>query len=130
MSCPPIFAAVDVPAVRALLKTGNGELRFYLFGRAPQIPVYPYAVWRQAYGSPENFIDKVPDTDSYGLQVDVYAALGDLPNQGASGARAVAEALRDAIETKAYITSWRGESRDPETNSFVFSFDSEWLTPR
>lgn len=130
MSFPPIFATVDVPAVRALLKTGTGELRFYLFGRAPQNPTYPYAVWRQAYGSPENFIDKTPDTDSYGVQVDCYAVPGDLANQGAAGARAVAMALRDAIEPKAYITSWRGESRDPETNNFVFSFDSEWLTPR
>ncbi len=123
MSFPPIFAAVDVSGVRALLKTGIGELRFYMFGRAPQNPVYPYSVWRQAYGSPENFIDKVPDTDSFGTQVDVYA-------KDSAQARAVAMALRDAIEPKAYITSWRGESRDPETNSFVFSFDCEWLTPR
>jgi len=130
MSFPPIFAAVNVPAVQALLKTGNGELRFYLFGRAPQNVAKPYAVWRQAYGSPENFIDKTPDTDSYGLQIDVYAEPGNGALQGAAGARAVAMALRDAIETKAYITSWRGESRDPDTNNFVFSFDSEWLTPR
>ncbi|MES2910624.1 MAG: DUF3168 domain-containing protein [Pseudomonadota bacterium] len=123
MSFPPIFAAVNVTEVQALLKTGQGELRFYLFGKAPQKVALPYAVWRQSYGSPENFIDQRPDTDGFGVQVDVYAANAD-------DARAVAMALRDAIETKAYITAWRGESRDPDTNNFVFSFDSDWLTPR
>lgn len=127
MSFPPIFAAVDVAPVRALLKTGTGELRFYLFGRAPQGVARPYAVWRTAYGSPENYLDKVPDTDSFGVQVDVYA---DATPAGANQARAVAVALRNAIEPKAYITAWRGESRDPETGNYVYSFDCDWLTPR
>lgn len=126
MSFPPIFETVNVAPVQALLKTGSGELRFYLFGRAPQNVAKPYAVWRQAYGAPENFIDQRPDTDSFGVQVDVYSG----PKQGPSVARAVAMALRDAIEPKAYITAWRGESQDPDTNNFVFSFDCDWLTPR
>lgn len=127
MSFPPIFAAVDVAPVRALLKTGSGELRFYLFGRAPQGVAKPYAVWRTAYGSPENFLDQRPDVDSFGVQVDVFA---DPSPTGATQARNVAMALRDAIEPKAYITAWRGESRDPDTGNYVFSFDCEWKTPR
>jgi hypothetical protein len=130
MSFPPIFDVCNVSAVQALLKTGNGPLRFYLFGRAPQGVAFPYAVWRQAYGAPENFLDQRPDTDAFGIQVDVYAEPGNGALQGPSGARAVAMALRDAIEPKAYITAWRGESQDPDTNNFVFSFDSDWLTPR
>lgn len=126
MSFPPIFAAVNVAPVQALLKAPGGELRFYLFGRAPQNVIKPYAVWRQAYGSPENYLGNRPDMDSFGVQVDVYAD----PAQGPAVARTVAMAIRDAIETKSYITAWRGESRDPDTNNYVFSFDSDWLTPR
>jgi hypothetical protein len=126
MSFPPIFEVCNVSAVQALLKTGNGPLRFYLFGRAPQGVALPYAVWRQAYGAPENFLDQRPDTDAFGVQVDVYAS----PEQGPTVARNVATALRDAIEPRSYITAWRGESQDPDTNNFVFSFDSDWLTPR
>lgn len=123
---PPIFEAVDVPAVRALLKASGGELRFYLFGRAPQNPVYPYAVWQVSYGNPENYINQVPDIDTFGTQIDVYAK----PSQGVSVARQVAEALRDAIEPVAHITSWRGESQDPNTNNFRFGFDADWWVSR
>lgn len=123
---PPIFSTCDIPAVRALLKTGSGPLRFYAFGSAPQDVARPYAVWRQVFGGPENYIGNTPDMDSFGVQVDVYA----LPSQGAAVARQVAEALRDAIEPVAYVTAWGGESRDPATQNFVFSFDSEWLVDR
>lgn len=123
---PPIFEAVNVPAVRALLKTGNGPLRFYLFGMAPQGVDYPYAVWRQVGGSPENYLADRPDIDSFTTQVDVYAN----PAQGPARARAVAVALRDAIEGHAHITFWRGDSRDFETMNYVFTFEADWLTPR
>lgn len=123
---PPIFATVDVPAVQALLKTGAEQLRFYAFGLAPQGVAKPYAVWRQVYGSPENYIGDTPDIDSYGIQVDVYAS----PTQGSAVARNVAQALRDAIEPAAHIVAWRGESRDPETKNYVYSFDCDWIVPR
>lgn len=122
----PVFATVDVPAVQALLKTGTGPLRFYLFGKAPQNSPLPYAVWQTAYGTPENYLDRVPDVDSLGLQIDVYAS----PSQGASVARNVAQALRDAIEPYAHITSWRGDSIDPQTLNYRFSFDVDWWVNR
>lgn len=120
---PPIFAAVNVPAVQALLKAGTGPLRFYAFGLADQNTPKPYAVWQQVFGSPENYISNTPDMDSIGVQVDVYATT-------AASARAVAIALRDAIEPKAHITSWRGESRDTETGSYRHGFDCEWWIAR
>lgn len=123
---PPIFATVDVAPVRALLKTGNGPLRFYMFGRAPQAGPYPYAVWQLAYGTPENYLGQRPDVDSLGVQVDVYAS----PAQGSAVARQVAVALRDALEDACYITAWRGESVDPETGNFRFGFDCDWVVPR
>jgi hypothetical protein len=125
---PPIFAAANVAPVQALLKTGNGPLRFYAWGLAPQGVAYPYAVWRYSFGAPENYLTNTPDIDSQTLQVNVYAAATD--GQGANKVRQIAEALRDAIEPVAHITAWRGESRDPDTKSYVFSFDVDFWTPR
>lgn len=120
---PPVFAAVNVTGVHALLKTGQGELRFYLFGEAPQGVTRPYAVWRQVFGLPENFLGEAPDLDTFGTQIDVYA-------NDAASARAVAAALRDAIEPVAHITSWRGDGTDPETKAKTFTFEAEWKTAR
>ena len=64
-----------------------------------------------------------PDVDRATIQVDVWA-------KTASSARSVAEALRDAIELDCYITAWRGESRDPETKNYRFSFDCDWIVER
>lgn len=120
---PPIYEAVNIPAVRAVLKTGTGPLRLYLFGKADQNTPKPYAVWQTAYGSPENYLNQVPDVDSFGVQVDVYA-------DNAASARTVAQALRDAIEPHAHITSWRGDSIDPDTKNFRFGFDCDWIVNR
>lgn len=126
MSYPPIFNAVNVSPVRALLKTGAGPLRFYLFGLAPQDVALPYAVWQTIGGSPENYLNQAPDTDSYSGQIDVYAT----PAQGPSVARNVAEAIRDAIEPYAHITSWRGERVDHDTKNWRISFDYDWIVYR
>lgn len=124
---PPIFPTVNVPAVRALL--GVAPLRFYSFGRAPQDVAYPYAVWQQVFGSPENNLSAVPQADTYTTQIDVYAK----PTPDGGGAalvRQIAQALRDAIEPTAHVVAWRGETRDSETGNFVFSMDVDWVVPR
>lgn len=128
MNTPPIFPLVNVPAVQALLKTGQGELRFYSFGRAPQNPVKPYAVWRLIYGNPENNLSNRPDSDYYGVQVDVYAD-ANKPS-GADEVRAIVKALSYAIELSAHIVSYRGEERDPVTQDHVSGFDVDFWVQR
>lgn len=118
----PIFKVCsERAAVTAVL--GTSPVRLYLFGEAPQNVVKPYAVWQTISGVPENYINQVPDIDSYSLQVDVYA-------ETASQVRLAAKALRDAIEPKAHITAWRGESKEAETNLFRYSFDVDWFVGR
>lgn len=119
---PPIFTvcAAD-PAVTALL--GTAPARLYPFGEAPQGVIYPYAVWQAVGGAPENYLGNRPDIDSFALQVDVYAETG-------ASARAVAVALRDAIEPHAHITRWGGESRDTDTGRYRISFDLDWFVSR
>lgn len=108
-------------AVKDLL--GTNPVRLYPFGMQDDSIVYPYAVWQNIGGSPENYLNQRPDADRYSLQVDVY---GDTD----ADVIAVARALRDAIETKAYITRWGDQSRDPETKRYRYSFDVDWITIR
>ncbi|NNA76764.1 DUF3168 domain-containing protein [Pseudomonas lactis] len=109
------------PGVIALL--GSPPQRLYSFGEAAQDTVKPYAVWQTISGSPDNYLAGRPDIDGFTLQVDVFATC-------AKDARAVAKALRDAIEPCAYITRWGGESRDPVTKNYRYSFDVDWIVQR
>lgn len=122
---PPIYPAVAAsPACVALLKSGTGPIRFYQFGVNEEQPqTYPYAVWQRVGGLPENYLGQTPDIDTFTVQVDVYA-------KSADQARTVATALRDAIEPVAHITGWFGESRDPDTKNYRFTFQTDWWTPR
>lgn len=119
---PPIYAIVkDDVAVKALLGT---EPRVYPFGQAPQSPVLPYAVWQVIYGSPENYINDRPNTDSFGIQIDVYA-------QTVASVRSCAQAIRNAIEEDSHVVSWRGEEKEGEdTNLYRLGFDAEFWTER
>lgn len=122
----PIFTVVAASsAVTAVL--GTNPVRFWPFGDAPEKTesgyALPYAVWQTVSGSPENYINQVPDLDAYTIQVDVYGLTG-------SSARAAAKALRDAIEPHAHIIAWRGESREKDTKLYRYSFDVDWFVPR
>ena len=119
---PPIFliCAAD-NGVKALL--GTSPVRFWPFGSAPQGASMPYAVWQVIGGSPENYLGNTPDLDRFSIQVDVYAVTGAV-------AQSVATALRDAIESHAYVTAWRGGDMDINTKAFRVSFDVDWMIER
>lgn len=120
---PPIFEVCSADTdVQTLLGDGV-RLRLYPFGEAPQEDPRAYAVWQTVYGAPENYLGTSPDVDSFGIQVDVYA-------KTASDARDVAKALRNAIEPFAHIVGWDGESRDPSTRAYRFSFTVDWFVDR
>lgn len=122
MMIAPIFKVCAASqAVTALI--GESPVRLYPFGLQDDNVVYPYVVWQNISGSPENYLDKRPDADSYMLQVDVYA-------DTVASAASVATALRDAIEPHAYITRWGSQSRDPETKRYRYSFDVDWIVLR
>lgn len=117
---PPFFTTVkDDPDVQADL--GTNPTRIYPFGEAPARVAKPYAVWQTVTGTPQNYMNQIPDVDNYLIQVDVY---GD----SISTVREAAESLRDAIEPSAHIVAWRGETKEPDTNLFRYSFDvSFWV---
>lgn len=119
---PPIFAIIKASGtVTALI--GSNPVRFYMAGEATQDTPVPYCVWQNIFGTPENFLGQLPDVDSWTTQIDVYA-------DTATTVRAVAQAVRNALEPVAYVTSWNGESKDPATKRYRYSFDVAWITPR
>lgn len=119
---PPIFelCAAD-SAVTALL--GSPLPRLYPAGEAPQGATLPYCAWQTITGLPENNLDCAPDVDTWSVQIDAYA-------DTLTDARNAAKAIRDALEPAAYVTSWRGESRDPDTRHYRFSFDVDFIVKR
>jgi uncharacterized protein YggE len=119
---PPIFEIVAADS-DCQTNLGVSPTRFYPFGEAPQNVTKPYAVWQSITGFPENYINEVPDLDTYSVQVDVY---GD----NVDAVRNAAAALRNAIESSAHIIAWRGEERDPDTRNFRISFDADYKVSR
>lgn len=118
----PIYSVCAAsPAVVALL--GNNPVRLYPFGEQDDTIVSPYVVWQNIGGEPENYLSTRSDADHFTLQVDVYA---DSPDEAIQ----VAAALREAIESHAYITRLGGQNRDTETKRFRYSFDVDWIVKR
>ncbi|MCZ4058220.1 DUF3168 domain-containing protein [Pantoea sp. LMR881] len=118
----PIFAVCAASAdVNRLI--GGDTLRLYPFGMQDDNVIYPYAVWQNISGSPENYLARRPDADLFTLQVDVWA---DTPDEAIT----VASALRDAIEPHAYITRWGSQDIDSETRRYRYSFDVDWIVMR
>lgn len=120
---PPIFAAVNVTAVKALLKAGNGPLRFWAFGSAPTTPVRPYAVWQVISGQPDNYLDKRPGIDYVRVQVDCYA-------DSISDALSVAATVIAAVETKCNVLGFNPNIKDDDTSLYRASFDCGWWVHR
>lgn len=117
----PLFKTLNVDAaVQALL---GSPVRVYAFGEAPKNVVHPYLVHQVIAGTPENYLGQDPDADTESYQLDVYA-------DTSAQAIQVAKAVRDAVQRFAYVTGWRGEFKDPDTDLARVSFDVDWITSR
>lgn len=119
----PSFFSVAAADATVTGLFGTTPTRIYPFGEAPQKTALPYAVWQIVAGAPENYLSQTPDIDSWTIQIDVYGS-------NVTAVRSGAEAIRDAIEGAAHVTGWRGESRDPDTNNYRYSFDVDWWETR
>ena len=127
---PPAYQIASAnAAVTALLGTPP---RLYLAGHAKQNTIRPYATWQIIYGNPDNSLSCVPSEDNYGVKFDSYAGrVGGTPSDGASLAREVAAALRDAYEaTYNQVVAWNGEFWEQATGLYRVSFTVEFWTER
>lgn len=120
---PPIYAtcAADTGVV-TLLTDSDGQLRLYPAGESPQKRARPYAVWQIIYGEPDNTLADIPNTDMFGIQIDVYGPTAD-------AVRTIASAIRAAIEHTAYVVRYNSETRVEGSQAdrhWRYSFDVEW----
>lgn len=122
MNTAPIFLILKAnAAVTALL--GVKPLRVYPWGDAPERQVKPYATYGTFSGTPENYVDKTPDIDSLGTQIDIWA-------DTVQSCEAVFAAIRDALEPHAHITNFQGSVRDTETNLYNARLELDFWQPR
>ena len=117
----PIFSVCK--ASQAVIDVLGGPLpRLYPFGEAPAGVEKPYAVYQMVSGAPLNTLT-VPESDQIGIQIDVF---------GRTQAEATKAfiALRNAVQTKGYVTGYNANEREDETNLWRLSFDVDWIVDR
>lgn len=98
-------------------------LRVYPWDRAPEKPMKPYVTYGIYNGNPENFLDRVPDIDNKGTQVNIFS---NDPNE----CEAVATIVRNQLEPFAHMTSFSGPERDPATNDYSFRLEFDFWEDR
>lgn len=119
---PNLFVTVAADSsVTSLL--GSAPVRFWPFGYVPQGEDRPYAIHQLIAGSPANTLSCVPDIDNFSIQIDAYA-------RTVSDSRAVAEVLRDALETDAHLTAYNGENWEQNTGLYRVSMTFDFWTYR
>lgn len=116
---PPVWEILSItPSVQSLVGSA-----IYPGGQVAEGTPLPYITWQGIGGSPENCLGHTPDVDMFSIQFDCWA-------DDVAEVRAIAEAVRDAIEQDAHIVSWRGDQRDDATGAYRYSFDVDWYVYR
>lgn len=87
------------PNCTALL--GTSPVRFFEFGEAPELEQLPYVTFQHITGAPYNLLDGPAPADQISIQIDVWG-------ESSTQCKAIANAVRSAIEHACYVTSWLG----------------------
>lgn len=121
----PIFKlAKDSPQLVSLLTDEASQIfKVFEFGLAPQEIKPPYVVHQLIAGAPSQALACRPDYEMQLVQVDCYAAT-------AADAKAVHQALEDALEVWASINSYKQTTIDADTGLFRRGFDVSFFLPR
>lgn len=121
---PPVFTTLkDVPAIVVILADADGTLRITPWEEAPQDTLKPYVTYTVYNGIPENTLDKVPEVDNLGTQVDVWAPTGDACVQ-------LAILVRDALEPVGHMIEVGAMEKDTETKLYRLRMSFDFFTFR
>lgn len=118
---PPVYAALNVPAINALVGT-----RIYANGHAPQGVLRPYITWQIVGGGPVNNLSDDPDMDEARVRVWSYSD----ETAGSAAARNLALAVRTALEAQTHVTFGPVGEFESDTKMFVWIQDAEFWDPR
>lgn len=117
---PPVFQTLKASAsVKNIV--GTNPPRIYRHGSAPQDTTQPYVTWFVITDTPENNLSDLPPSDRIAVQIDCW-------HQTDAGIVTLAEAVRDAIEPVAHMTSMPANLREPETKLYRIALQFDfWL---
>lgn len=122
---PPVFTLLKASSdVRAIV--GSNPPRIYRHGHAPQRPDnlpldQPYITWLVVVGTPNNNISESPPADRMTVQVDCW-------HQRDAGIEVLATAARNALEVAGHMTSFLGDTFEPETKLYRMSMQFDIFT--
>lgn len=105
------------------LLLGSNPLRVYPFGKAPKDARKPYAVYNLYNGVSQNYLDKVPDIDNKGVQIDIYGDDAGIVDK-------CAVALRNSLESHAHMTSFSSILQDADTDYYGFRLEFDFWESR
>lgn len=106
---------------------GTDPVRFYPHGRAEQEGEAPYATWFVVSGIPDNSISELPRVDRHDVQVDCWSGnTGD----GSAQVKALALAIRNAVEPFAHMTIAPFDNVDPDTKRNRITMQFTFWTDR
>lgn len=121
---PDVFSLLNVAAITAYV--GTNPPRIYRAGQAPQNVAAPYVTWAVIDGVPENALADTPAIDSFSIQVDLWS---DNAGTGADGVDALANVVRDQIETAHHITAISNDGIDELTQRYRLTITfTYWLS--
>ena len=89
----------------------------------PQEITQPYVVWSVVTSAPGNNLSDPPEYDDQRIQIDCWST-------SQSQCRALAKAVRDAIEAQTHIVYGPWTDYEPDTKLFRWSMDAEYWQNR
>ncbi len=102
---------------------GADPVRFFEFGEAPELETLPYVTHQFIAGTPYNQLDGPAIADHLSIQIDVWA-------DSSTQCKAVANAIRSAIEGHCYVVSWLGTAKEKESGIFRCTFTIQLIQMR
>lgn len=126
MANAPVFSLLAASsAVTAII--GTNPVRCYPCGYIPEATgtdphqFIPCVTWLQVAGTPENVISEKPPVDNRRIQIDCWSTTY-------SGALALGDAVRAALESAGNCASLNGDDFDSDVKLYRISFDFSFWT--
>lgn len=101
---------------------GESPVRFFEFGSAPEPETLPYATFQEIDGKPFNQLSGSSQADLITYQIDAWA-------KTANEVRAIAEAIRSAIDNDGYVVFF-SSGRDDVSGLFRSTFRYQQISLR
>lgn len=118
---PPVYTALNVPAVNALVGT-----RIYANGHAPQGVLRPYITWQIVGGGPGINLSCAPEYDNPRVRVWCYSD----ESAGTAISRNLGNVARDALEEITHVIYGPVDDYESDTKLLVKIMDADFWDER